>query len=173
MTGVSVMYIVIHLFTCAYLHLHSNTAETSSKIRTLERSSKTLKNEKALLQEEVSSLRDQVAEKDKELRGVKSELREVQDETSRLSEKLSDVQAQKKKFSRLAREKAEEMGERERERGRGGGRREMEKLEERGVYMTATKVKGEMEKSGSFEWSEFRILRLGSILKFHSVNAAA
>lgn len=85
-------------------------AETSSKIRTLERTSKALKNEKAILQEEISSLRDQVAEKDKDLRGIKVELREVQEESSRLGEKLSDMQTQKKKFSRLAREKAEEMG---------------------------------------------------------------
>ena len=59
-----------------------------------------------------------MTDKDKDLRGVKSELRELQEEHSRLSEKLSDVRAQKTKFSRLAREKAEEMGKRERERVR-------------------------------------------------------
>ena len=91
-------------------------AEANSKIRTLERTSKALKNEKAILHEEISSLRDQVAEKDKELRGFKGEFREIQEENNRLSEKLTDVRAQKTKFSRLAREKAEEMGEGERER---------------------------------------------------------
>ena len=63
-----------------------------------------------------------MAVKDKDLRGVKGELREVQDENSRLAEKLSDIQAQKKKFSRLAREKAEEMGEGGKEEEGGGGR---------------------------------------------------
>ena len=53
-----------------------------------------------------------MAEKEKDLRGAKGELRESLEENSRLGEKLSDVQAQKKKFSRLAREKAEEMGKR-------------------------------------------------------------
>ena len=84
----------------------------------MERTSKSLKNEKAVLQEEITSLRDQVAEKDKDLRGVKGELRELQDDNSRLTEKLTDIRAQKTKFSRLAREKAEEMGKRERERAR-------------------------------------------------------
>ena len=89
----------------------------------MERTSKALKNEKAILNEEISSLRDQVAEKDKELRGFKSEFREIQEENNRLSEKLTDVRAQKTKFSRLAREKAEEMGE---------GKREWEGGKERG-----------------------------------------
>ena len=107
------------------------TAETSSKIRTLERTSKALKSEKAILQEEIGSLRDQVAEKDKDLRGVKGELREIQEESSRLAEKLTDIRAQKTKFSRLAREKAEEMGERGRER-RGGRERGREREREEG-----------------------------------------
>ena len=58
-----------------------------------------------------------MAEKDKDLRGAKSELREITEENVRLGEKLTDIRAQKTKFSRLAREKAEEMGK----RGRGGG----------------------------------------------------
>ena len=66
-----------------------------------------------------------MAEKDKDLRGVKGELREIQDEHSRLIEKLSDTRAQKTKFSRLAREKAEEMGK------GGGGRGEREMVRER------------------------------------------
>ena len=109
----AILYLPIHVHTCT--HLFSHTAEANSKIRTLERTSKSLKNEKAVLQEEITSLRDQVAEKDKDLRGVKGELRELQDDNSRLTEKLTDIRAQKTKFSRLAREKAEEMGERERE----------------------------------------------------------
>ena len=75
-----------------------------------------------------------MAEKDKDLRGVKGELREIQDEHSRLIEKLSDTRAQKTKFSRLAREKAEEMGKGEgvrREGGKKRGKRERERERER------------------------------------------
>lgn len=103
----------------------SHTAEANSKIRTLERASKSLKSEKALLQEQITSLRDQVTDKDRDLRGVKGELREIQDEHSRLIEKLSETRAQKTKFSRLAREKAEEMGKGE------GGKERVESERER------------------------------------------
>ena len=115
--GKQTVYIVYHTYL-------SHTAEANSKIRTLERASKNLKSEKALLQEQIAALRDQVTDKDRDLRGVKGELREIQDEHSRLMEKLLETKAEKKKFSRLAREKAEEMG-----KGEGGkkGVRERER----------------------------------------------
>lgn len=86
------------------------TAETQSKLRTLERATKSMKSEKGILQEEATSLRGQVADKDKDLRGVKGQLQEAQDELSKLTSKLSDMRSQKVKFSRLAREKGEEIG---------------------------------------------------------------
>ena len=118
---------------CIVYHTYlSHTAEANSKIRTLERASKNLKSEKALLQEQIAALRDQVTDKDRDLRGVKGELREIQDEHSRLIEKLSETRAQKTKFSRLAREKAEEMGKGEREKGsrKEGGKSEIERERE-------------------------------------------
>lgn len=87
------------------------SAETHSKLRTLERASKSLKSEKSILQEEIASLRLAVSEKDKDTRGVKGQLQEVQDEVMKLTTKLSDMRSQKVKFSRLAREKGEEIGE--------------------------------------------------------------
>ena len=82
-----------------------------SKLRTLERTSKSLKSEKGILQEEITSLRLQVSERDKDLRTVKGQLQEVQDEVMKLTTKCSDMRSQKVKFSRLAREKGEEIGE--------------------------------------------------------------
>ena len=76
----------------------------------MERTTKSLKSEKGILQEEITSLRGQVTDRDKELRGVKGELQEVQDEVMKLTTKLADVKSQKVKFSRLAREKGEEIG---------------------------------------------------------------
>lgn len=55
-------------------------------------------------------MRLQVSEKDKDTRGVKGQLQEVQDEVMKLTTKLSDMRSQKIKFSRLAREKGEEIG---------------------------------------------------------------
>lgn len=86
-------------------------AEMQSKLRTMERTSKSLKSEKGILQEEITSLRAQVSEKDKDLRGVKGQLQEVQDDVMKITTKLSDVRSQKIKFSRLAREKGEEIEE--------------------------------------------------------------
>lgn len=86
------------------------TAEMQSKLRTLERASKSLKAEKTILQEEITSLRGQVTEKDKDMRGAKGQLQEAQDEVMKLTTKLSDMRSQKVKFSRLAREKGEEIG---------------------------------------------------------------
>ncbi|XP_064397756.1 serine/threonine-protein kinase MRCK alpha-like isoform X2 [Halichondria panicea] len=85
--------------------------ESSSKVRTLERTTKTLKSEKSSLSLELSSLREKLATKDKGLRGVSEQLEETKEENTRLTEKLSDVRAQKVKFSRLAREKGEEIEE--------------------------------------------------------------
>ena len=77
-----------------------------------------------------------MTDKDRDLRGVKGELREIQDEHSRLIEKLSETRAQKTKFSRLAREKAEEMGKGEGGK-EGGSRREGGKREiEREIFST-------------------------------------
>ncbi len=70
-----------------------------------------MKSEKNILQEEITSLREQGTDKEKSLRGVKGQLQESQDEVSRLTDKLSDMRSQKVKFSRLAREKGEEIGE--------------------------------------------------------------
>ena len=79
-------------------------------MRTLERNSKTLKGEKNVLQDEISSLKEQLSQRDKDLRAMKGTHRETQDEVSRLTDKLADVRSQKVKFSRLAREKGEEIG---------------------------------------------------------------
>ena len=87
------------------------TAELQSKLRTLERTSKSLKSEKGILQEEIASLRTQVADKDQGLRGVKGQVQELQEEVDKLTSKLSEVRSQKVKFSKLAREKGEEIGE--------------------------------------------------------------
>lgn len=77
------------------------------------------------MQEEITSLRAQVSEKDKDLRGVKGQLQEVQDDVMKITTKLSDVRSQKIKFSRLAREKGEEIGKEGfcsfGRRGEGGG----------------------------------------------------
>lgn len=81
-----------------------------SKLRTLERNAKSLKNEKGILTEEITTLRGQVTEKDKEMRGLKSQAQELQDDIIKLTDKMSDVRSQKVKFSRLAREKGEEIG---------------------------------------------------------------
>ncbi len=59
----------------------------------------------------MSSLRSQTADKDKALRGVKSQMQEAQDDVVKLTDKLAEVKSQKAKFSRLAREKGEEIGE--------------------------------------------------------------
>ena len=85
-------------------------AELQTKLRTLERTSKSLKSEKNIFQEEIASLRLQISEKDKDLRGIKGQVQELQDEVTRVTDKLADVRSQKLKFSRLAREKAEEIG---------------------------------------------------------------
>ena len=87
-----------------------STAELQSKLRTLERTSKSLKTEKSSLLEEVTSLRAQISDKDKALRGAKSQTQEAQEEVSKLTDKLAEVKSQKVKFSRLAREKGEEIG---------------------------------------------------------------
>ena len=61
--------------------------------------------------EEVTSLRSQMSDKDKALRAAKSQTQEAQDELSKVTDKLAEVKSQKVKFSRLAREKGEEIGE--------------------------------------------------------------
>ena len=86
-------------------------AEMQSKLRTLERTSKSLKSEKSSLLEEITSLRTQISDKDKALRGAKSQMQEAQDDVVKLTDKLAEVKSQKVKFSRLAREKGEEIGE--------------------------------------------------------------
>ena len=44
------------------------------------------------------------------MRKVKDELQEAKDDVTHLTEKLTDIRSQKVKFSRLAREKGEELG---------------------------------------------------------------
>ena len=59
----------------------------------------------------MTSLRAQISDKDKALRGAKSQMQEAQDEVVKITDKLAEVKSQKNKFSRLAREKGEEIGE--------------------------------------------------------------
>lgn len=88
-----------------------SAAEIQSKLRTLERASKSFKSEKSSLLEEITTLRSQISDKDKALRGVKGQMQESQDEVIKLTDRLAEVKSQKNKFSRLAREKGEEIGE--------------------------------------------------------------
>ncbi|CAI8023588.1 hypothetical protein GBAR_LOCUS13762, partial [Geodia barretti] len=81
-----------------------------TKMRTLERTSRTLKSDKAQLQEEIAGLREELAGKDKDVREAKAAYRESQDEITRITDKLNDTRAHKVKYSRLAREKEEEIG---------------------------------------------------------------
>ena len=104
----------VYMVNFQYVHIHYchtlPLADIQSKLRTLERASKSLKSEKSSLLEEVSTLRSQIADKDKALRGVKGQMQEAQDEVTKLTDRLAEVKSQKAKFSRLAREKGEEIG---------------------------------------------------------------
>ncbi len=64
-----------------------HTDESSSKMRTLERSAKTLKSEKSALHVEVSSFKEQLTTRDRETRGLKAQLEETKEENTRLTEK--------------------------------------------------------------------------------------
>eukprot|EP00731_Ephydatia_muelleri_P030003 Em0021g526a len=87
------------------------SAEMQSIVRTLERTSKSLKSEKAQLQEELTQARDQLAGKDKELREMKDTLRESREESSKLTDKLSELRSRKTEITRLVREKEAEIEE--------------------------------------------------------------
>ena len=59
----------------------------ATRIRTLERASRSLKSERSHLQEEISSLKENLATKSKELKDSKTAYREAQDEIATVSEK--------------------------------------------------------------------------------------
>ncbi len=61
--------------------------DSSTKVRTLERTTKSLKSEKSSLSLELSSLREQLSTRDKGLRGITEQLEETKEENTRLSEK--------------------------------------------------------------------------------------
>ena len=61
--------------------------DMATRIRTLERGSRSLKSERSHLQEEISSLKENLATKSKELKDSKTAYREAQDEIATVSEK--------------------------------------------------------------------------------------
>ena len=81
------MCVCVHWYTCCAYATVPSAAEVQSIVRTLERTSKSLKAEKAQLQEELTQTRDQLAGKDKELREMKDTLRESQEENTKLTDK--------------------------------------------------------------------------------------
>jgi serine/threonine-protein kinase MRCK len=133
----------------------SSGGELTTKMRTLERTSRTLKSDKSQLQEEIAGLREELAGKDKDVREAKAAYREAQDEITRITDKLNDTRAQKMKYSRLAREKEEEIEEkvkkietlrkanRESERERRGLLQDLEEM--RGDLKQALKQKNRAE----------------------------
>lgn len=56
-------------------------------MRTLERTTKTLKSEKSALHVEVSSIKEQLTTRDKEMRRINTQLEETKEENARLTEK--------------------------------------------------------------------------------------
>lgn len=66
---------------------HTLTDDSSIKLRTLERTTKTLKSEKSALSVEMSSMKEQLSTREREMKNLKSVLEETKDENSRLTEK--------------------------------------------------------------------------------------